>query len=368
MRVLILSKDRNSSGGVVNFMNILVEALRNKIIIDRLYIGKRTKRNNIIVNLFSPFYDCLKLLYYAKKYNYDVIHLNPSLTINSILRDGFFLYILRLIRFKNVLIFWHGWNDVLYQRINKSLLFKTLFIIAFGKAKATLVLASCFRNKLINIGVPPSTIQTTTTMFDKNIFIERRSAGKHYGDRIIFISRLVKEKGVYNLLHAFEIASKKYPNLSLVIAGDGPEKRQMEKWVANHKLGDKITFSGYIRGVKKGTALLNAGLFVFPTYHGEGCPVSLLEAMAAGLAIITTPVAAIPDIIKNNVNGIILNDIKPESIANAICRFVDDICFLERVQQNNSIKAWSKYETFYVAKYIKNIYAKLSLIPKKQII
>lgn len=363
MRILILSRDSDSSGGVVNYTNMLVAALRNEMIIDRLYIGKRINSNNLILSLLFPLYDCLRLFYYTNKSNYDLIHLNPSFTIKSIIRDGFFLYLLRLIRFRNVLIFWHGWNDHFYYRIGKSLLFRRLFVNCFGKAKATLVLASSFRNRLVKLGIPASTIQITTTMFDKNIFLEKRKAGKHCGDKIIFISRLTKEKGVYNLLQAFEIALKKCPNLSLVIAGDGPEKIMMEKWVVNHKLSDKITFSGYIRGMKKGTALLNAGIFVLPTYHGEGCPVSLLEAMGAGLAVISTPVGSIPDIVENNVNGIILDDIEPETIADAICQFMNDTSFLERIQRNNISKAWSQYESFHVSQKIKNVYTRLSFNP-----
>ncbi|MCK4817331.1 glycosyltransferase family 4 protein, partial [bacterium] len=335
MKVLILSRDSKSTGGVVNYTNLLIRNLSERVHFERLIIGRRINRRNPLFELLAPFVDCATLLKKINRSDYSLVHLNPSLTIKSILRDGLFLIALRVAQWKNVVVFWHGWKEALEQRIKKRHFFRWLFNNVFGQVSVTLVLAPCFRESFINMGFEPSRVRVATTMFDGDIFQSPAKMNGSDCNKVLFLSRLIKEKGVYELLKAFELVTPRFPKVHLVIAGDGTERPEMEKWVAEHDLSDKVSFTGYIRGKEKGQLLLNSGLFVFPTYYGEGCPIVLLEAMGAGLAVVTTSVAAISEIVKNDVNGIILNEATPEKIAEAMCRFLGDKDFLKRVQQSN---------------------------------
>jgi glycosyltransferase involved in cell wall biosynthesis len=103
--------------------------------------------------------------------------------------------------------------------------------------------------------------------------------------------------------------------------------------------------------------LNGAHIFTFPTYYGEGCPVSLLEAMAASMAIITTPVGGIPDIIEHNKNGILLDvKVTTENVKNAIETLLNSPGTIRDMGEINRIEAWEKYEAPVVTRYFENIY------------
>jgi glycosyltransferase involved in cell wall biosynthesis len=362
VKVLILSPDSRSMGGVVNHVNLLIRYLSDRVHFERFVVGKRIGSVNPLSQFLAPVFDCARLFVRISRNDYSLVHLNPSLGIKAILRDGLFLIVLRVAQRKTVVVFWHGWDQQLAQRIKEHRLLRWLFGNVFGKVSVTLVLAHCFRESLISMGFEPAKIRLSTTMFDGDTFEGLARVNRSGCNRLIFLSRLIKEKGTYELLKAFEFVAARFPKVHLVIAGDGPERLEMERWVAERDLHDKVTFTGYLRGKEKGQALLNADLFVFPTYHSEGCPIALLEAMGAGLAVVTTPVGAIPEIVENKINGIILKEPKPEKIAEAVYLFLRNQGLCKVVRQSNRRKAWANYEASVVATKIESIYREVAAI------
>lgn len=356
LKVVILSRDSRHIGGVVYYTNLLIRKLAGEVHFERFIIGKKVDRGNSVFQVFSTLLNCVKLFFKSFTSNIDVFHLNPSLTVNSVLRDGVFLCVLWLAGVKSILILFHGWNAGLAERIKRYYILRLLFRKVYSNASVILVLASEFRKCLMDMGFDGSKIQVTTTMFDGDIVPRGEGCNESSSTVILFLSRLVKEKGVYEMLKGFELASGTFGNVQLYVAGDGPEKVGMEKWVSDHGLNDKVTFTGYVESKEKGQVLLNSDIFVFPTYHGEGCPIALLEAMAGGLAIVTTAVGSIPEIIEDNENGIILPDVTPEEISRGVCQFLSDKDFCAKVQANNKRKAWNNYEAGIVASKIEEIY------------
>ena len=109
----------------------------------------------------------------------------------------------------------------------------------------------------------------------------------------------------------------------------------MEQWVKTKGLADRVRFPGYLRGKEKTQVLLNSDLFVFPTYHGEGCPVSLLEAMAAGLPVVATRVNGVPEIIEDGKNGILVDPGNAPALPAAIQRISDNRGLYGSTLKNN---------------------------------
>ena len=85
----------------------------------------------------------------------------------------------------------------------------------------------------------------------------------------------------------------------------------------------------------------------------------ILEAMAAGLPVITTPVGGIPDIITNGQNGILLDQVTPQTIATAIKHLFQDESLSSQMGNNNKIQAWNNYEASIVTKKIESFYIQL---------
>ena len=359
IRALILSRDWQSRGGVVNVTNTLSLNFSGNIFIDRFIIGRRRGKNSLYQRILQTFADAKRLAFTIKKNRYDLIQINPSIRTFSLLRDGLFIVVLRFIGFDNLIVFFHGWNSNIIKRINKNYILRNLFMQIFAGAKAIIVLATRFKKELIDLGVSPSKIHVVTTMFSKDIFKGVTPKLPRNYPHLLFLSRIIRDKGIYELVDAFERVRTQFPDLKLTIAGDGPELKALTRYVNDKNFGNSVLFTGYVRNSAKAKVFLESDIYILPTYS-EGCPVSLLEAMAAGLAVITSSVGGIVDIIDDDVNGILLKYPTPFHIATGLRRLLSDRKFCETIQDNNRRKAWDHYEAKIVTGIIENIYAQVA--------
>jgi glycosyltransferase involved in cell wall biosynthesis len=357
--VLITARDPRSHGGVANFVSMLIQNFSKMIDYEYFAIGARIGEKRKIAKILKPIVDNVRIVWKCNRSSFACVHLNPSLNTKALLRDGLFTLSLASIRTKGIILFIHGWDKREEKRIRNNRFLTFIFTRVFGKANMILVLASSFRQSLIDMGFDPSKVHTITTMFDGSIFKQDAGTERHKGRTILFLSRFVAEKGVYELLEAFVDIAASFPDAKLVLAGDGPEREKIIKFIAAQQLSDRIELPGYLRGTAKGQILMESDIFVFPTYYGEGCPVSLLEAMAAGLPVITTPVGGIPDIITNGQNGILLDQVTPQTIATAIKHLFQDESLSSQMGNNNKIQAWNNYEASIVTKKIESFYIQL---------
>ncbi len=103
---------------------------------------------------------------------------------------------------------------------------------------------------------------------------------------IVFLGRLVKRKGCLYLLKAFAMLKKTVPNIRLTVAGAGPQRSVLERYVKQQKLGDSVNFTGFISEKDKPMLLASADIACFPSLYGESFGIVLIEAMAAGAKVV----------------------------------------------------------------------------------
>lgn len=118
---------------------------------------------------------------------------------------------------------------------------------------------------------------------------------------VLFLGIVGERKGSYDLLQAFAQAVRREPRLHLSIGGNG-EIEKAEAFARDLDLGCHVSFLGWVDGNEKQRLLGETDVFVLPSYN-EGLPVSVLEAMAWGIPVVTTPVGGIPELIAHGVNG-----------------------------------------------------------------
>jgi glycosyltransferase involved in cell wall biosynthesis len=326
---------------------------------EHLEIGKNPSMGGFQAKLKILLSDNLHLKNRLSTGNFILLHLNTSLNSRALVRDGSFLILASLLGFKNNVVFIHGWDEGLEWKLKESVLMRAAFFHVFGRSRMLIVLASRFRDTLVSLGFDPAKIRIFPTMFDGGLF-SGAFKGNQGAGTILFMSRLVREKGVYELLEAFARLSERHRGIRLNIAGDGEESAAVARWIDSSGLGDRIGLLGYLRGEKKARALREADIFVLPTRHGEGCPVALLEAMAAGLAVIATPVGGIPDVFRDGVNGILLRDSRPATIAEAVAQLLDDDELRARTGQHNRREAWQKFESRIVVRRLEELYREVA--------
>lgn len=105
---------------------------------------------------------------------------------------------------------------------------------------------------------------------------------KSASKRVVFLGRLVERKGCLQLLKAFNELHRILPEVQLFIAGDGPQRPKLERYVKSKKLGKSVIFLGYIPEHDKPSLLASADIACFPSLYGESFGIVLIEAMASG--------------------------------------------------------------------------------------
>lgn len=363
-RVLILSPSLEDKGGVASFCQLLIKNLKPYFQIEHFPIGNRPGNRNPIKRFSFFCHDVLKLKKALKSQKYDLVHLNPSLKILSLLRDSIFLWLISRKTSGKILVMFHGWGEALASRVCENVLYRRIFLKIFRRASMILVLSQKFKDQLEKIGLPRGRIMITTTMYEK-IPAEKsiQEKGKEEKIHVIFMGRLERAKGIWSAAEAGRLLVEHgVTNFKLHFAGDGPEGQKLMCYVKGHNLDGYIACVGYLSGKGKNDMLEKGDIFLLPSY-GEGCPVALLEAMGAGLAVVSTSVGAIPEIVEDNINGIIVKNMNPRAFYTAIRKLIEDRELLGIMQARNKRKAEDLFEAKVMAKKFESLY--LSLVSSR---
>ena len=345
IRVLLFSPDPSLGGGVVEFNEILLQKLGPRFEAERFVIGRRPGSFGRIFRVLVPLGDAFRLAGVLLRRHHDVYHFNPSLDPRAVMRDGLFLIVLRIFRRRNVLIFFRGWNPHYFRNIVSSRFRRRLFLSVYGRAARLLVLSSSFAGDLATIGIDPARIHVLTTMFDGGVLRKVRRNRTDAAIWILFLARFETSKGMYDLLEAFKGVHGRHRNTVLILAGNGVESAPVRAWCQKNGLQGCVQFPGYITGVEKAQLLVDSDIFVLPTYHHEGCPNALLEAMGAGLPAVVTAVGGIPDVVTNGVNGLVVQPRDPAGLLGALRELIQDPVLRAEMGNRNRDKAWREYES-----------------------
>lgn len=154
---------------------------------------------------------------------------------------------------------------------------------------------------------------------------------------IIHIGSFKEQKNHIGLLRSFKIVCDQFPNTNLRLIGTGELEEQIRNCVRTLKLENNVEFLGLKANVF--SFLNSADIFVFPSLW-EGMPISLIEAMATGLPIVATGVGGIPDMIENNISGLIV-DVNNENISEALIKLINSAELRERLGGKARIAAES---------------------------
>jgi glycosyltransferase involved in cell wall biosynthesis len=146
-----------------------------------------------------------------------------------------------------------------------------------------------------------------------------RAALRGTGDRplILVPARLTPQKGHRFLLEA----ATQLPDARVVLAGDGPERSELEALAHDRGLAEQVLFLGHREDVRDLLAV--ADVVVLPSLF-EGFPLSLLEAMVAGTPVIATRIGGVDELVRDGCNGLLVEPQDPEALAAAIRRLLED--------------------------------------------
>ena len=287
--------------------------------------------------IFFYFSQYLKIL---KVFNADKIYMAIGITFFGVLKYAPFIFFAKLLR-KEVIIHIHSnhlWKE--YETLKG--IRKRIFYNVLAKADKGIVLSSSLRKNL-------TPFLNNDKIFELENFAEdflfENSIDKNVKElRLAFLSNLMIEKGIVDLLEALLILQDQGVNFKAKIAGG--IDTEMEKIILPYfeKLSENVEYLGVVHGDQKKNLLDWSNVFVFPTYYTmEGQPICVFEAMATSNIILTTKHAGIPDVFKEGVNGFYIDKKSPVSISNKLIELSNNMENMSSIFKNNFKESCEKY-------------------------
>lgn len=175
---------------------------------------------------------------------------------------------------------------------------------------------------------------------------------------ILFLGLVGNRKGVFDLIPAFAEVHKRFPQARLVIGGNGEVERAAEL-VRSLGLEDSVVLAGWVDGAQKTKLLEAASIYVLPSYN-EGLPMSVLEAMAAGLPVVTTGVGGIPELITPGVDGLLVEPGDRQALAQALESLLEDASRREAIASAGRRRVEQHYSDTVILPRLHQIYAECS--------
>jgi glycosyltransferase involved in cell wall biosynthesis len=334
MRILITTPDLSLPGGVSAYYKALRGWLPQGV--EYFTVGARAGEGGAR-RWARCALDCLRFARTVAGGGWDLVHLNPSFGWKALLRDGVLLWIARCWRIPVVVQF-HGWDWRCARMVHRR--FETLFVLSYGRAGGFVVLAEEFREALKAMRIASPVFVEAATVEDwRYDAAEQRSGGGEA--RMLFLSRVERGKGIYETLEAFQALRARHPRLELCVAGGGPELTPAQRLVEERGIAG-VRFLGEVQGERKHAAFSQAEIFVLPSY-AEGMPLALLEAMAHGLAVVTTAVGGIRDFFRPGRMGYLIPVRDAASLAEAVERLLADAAARARMGAANRAFAAARF-------------------------
>lgn len=284
---------------------------------------------------------------------YDLFHIHTA-EKGSTFRKNLYLRKIKK-EGKKAVVHIHGAEYlVFYDGLNKHQ--KQVVDDFFRQADLVLALSEQWKRELDD-RLPIADCRVLNNGVDTDLFQTAIADTEECSNSFLMLGRLGARKGVYDLIEAVETGIKKNPKLNVCIAGDG-EVEKVRELVAKKGLEKHILVPGWIDETAKLKYLKKVSTLILPSYH-EGLPVAVLEGMAAGKAIISTAVGAIPEVVGTE-NGILVSPGDVAALAEAMLCCSSDTKMLEGMSRANRKKAENLYSIRRMHKQLAEYYRQVS--------
>ncbi|WP_338844572.1 glycosyltransferase family 4 protein [Massilia sp. W12] len=179
--------------------------------------------------------------------------------------------------------------------------------------------------------------------------------------QILFLGRVGPPKGSVELMRACAELAKEFPQLELVMGGDG-DHDAARALAAELGIADRLKLPGWIVGADKQKLLDQAAIFALPSYF-EGLPMSVLEAMASGLPIVASTVGGIPEAVTDQQQGFLVPPRQVAPLQQALHRLLADAKLREQMGQAAHQRICDVFATEQILPQVERIYYELGVRP-----
>ena len=276
--------------------------------------------------LRSPYPILRNVSNFIKKLNPDIVHVNSHLFYSN-------FQVTKASLEQNIptVATIHGLIAKRGKGLNlvQELYLKTIAKSLLKSASAIICLTKDDANRVTDIIKDGSKIRVIPNAVDTQFF---KPLSKDPAT-ITWVGRIVEEKGLIYLLEAMAKVNKEFGDAQLLLIGEGPLTTKLRTIANKLGLSEKIVFVGSINRKEVARLLGMSSIFVFPSLK-EGMPLSVLEAMSSGNAIVASDIRGINDIITDGRDGILVQTKKPDKLARSIIEILFDDKLKNRLSEN----------------------------------
>jgi len=284
MRILFGCPNPTLQGGVATCVPVLAQELCKYVRLETFTYYRKTDTERLRHKIIGRSKDLVNLHNKICTFRPDIIHHNTAFDKIAFLRDAPLVW----------LAAYHNTPTLLQMHGSFEASFGNLGILVNQLRNSMLTHAACIGvlsalEKQHFVARWPSLGERVTVV--KNIIkpeffaVERREATS---PTLLFISRFIRQKGMFDLLDAIPGVCKHFPQVQFIFVGSGSEAAEFDRIVKDRQLTPWVTHIAHVSHEATAALYASAWALVFPTHFPEGMPMVVAEAMAAGVPVITT--------------------------------------------------------------------------------
>jgi glycosyltransferase involved in cell wall biosynthesis len=207
-------------------------------------------------------------------------------------------------------------------------------------------------------GLPPGAGEVIPNGVDLTELPTPQPVELPFGRFVLALGRVVAKKGFDLLIDAFAEIAAAYPDVGLVIGGDGAARAGLVEQARSLGLSDRIALPGSLSRAQVTWAMQNAGMFVLPS-RIEPFGIVVLEALQARLPVVVSSRGGAGEIIRDGHEGLVVDPFDRKALAGTMARVLDDQALARRLSQAGRLRvadfAWERITAQYVALYLSRL-------------
>lgn len=331
LKVLMIGPSRNTKGGVSTVINNYYKyGLSDKV---KLKYIETINDKNIFIKFIKEKIALVDFLFNIGKY--DILHAHLA-SRRSAFRKSMYI---RIAKRKNKYIVAHihggGFKKFLDEECSNK---KRMYIINSLNMCDKIIVLSKEWYEYFSTFIDKKKL----IIIENSVYVPCNNYSTQDNYNILFLGRLEKDKGIYDLLESFSYVVDEYKNAKLYIAGSG-ENDLVEKKIKKLGILKNIVMLGWISNDETTKIIKSCSLFVLPSYF-EAMPMSLLESMAFGCIPVASNVGGIPYVIKDEVNGFLVTPGDIIELKNKILKIFNKSTDERKIISNNAYNTiFNKY-------------------------
>jgi glycosyltransferase involved in cell wall biosynthesis len=305
---------------------------RSGIEVLRFTFGSRSASEHLVQKVTGRLVDVVRFIRMILKEHPKVVHLNSAFDKRALLRDTLFIAAAKTLGQPLVLKF-HGSDSSLV--FTHSFLWRGLSRFTLTRASAVGVLSREEHSNFERAGFGHVNLVVMKNAVNAGSFAGRWNPGNDL-PRMLFVGRFIEAKGLLDVIKALRIMIDDGMNAQLTCVGDGPIMPQAVSLADTLGLSGAIQFTGHVPESEVVKYYLCSDALVLPTYHEEGFPMVVFNALAAGIPILTTQIRAAADYLKEPDNCLWVRPRDPRTLADRATQLFKDRHLRDSMSQNNS--------------------------------